>query len=195
MSRLLAANPAAFLWVSLIGMTLSLLIGAYLRPYILGGNDDPLQHTALHLFQGTAVLTGLFLAGGLLAANALLTRETSAPQETRLPAEATQQISSEGMTPLPQDAAPQATPAATSTPAPPTPTPLPQARVVNTGGVGVNVRLKPSTSAQIAGIAAEGDLVELLGETSQDETFTWEHIRTPAGVEGWVVTVFLEPEP
>ncbi len=196
MTSVLAANPALFLWVSLFGAGLTLLIAAYLRPYIVGGNDDPLQHTALRLFQGTAILTGLFLAGGLLAANALLTRKASAPAETPPPQSTAAQQPPFGKATAPAgDAGPQVVLAATSTPAQPSPTPLPQARIINTGGAGVNVRLKPSTSAQIAGIAAEGTLVELLGETERDETFTWTHIRTPDGLEGWVVSRFLEPQP
>ncbi len=196
MSGLLAANPLLFLWLSLIGAGLTLLIAAYLRPYILGGNDDPLQHTALRLFQGTAVLTGVFLAGGLLAANALLTRKATAPAETPPPqGTATQQTPFGEATAPAGDAGPQVILVPTSTPAEPSPTPLPQARVVNTGGAGVNVRLKPTTNAQIAGIAAEGTLVELLGETEQDENFTWERIRTPEGLEGWVVSRFLELQP
>ena len=196
MTGLLAANPALFLWVSLIGAGLTLLIAAYLRPYILGGNDDPLQHTALRLFQGTAILTGIFLVGGLLAANALLTQKAPAPTATPPPQSAAPQPPPFGAaTAPPESSGPQVVLAATSTPSEPSPTPLPQARIVNTGGAGVNVRLKPSTSAQIAGIAAEGTLVELLGETAQDETFSWERIRTPDGLEGWVVNRFLEPQP
>ncbi len=195
MLQSLLANPALLFWSCLIGLLLTLIITEYLRPYILNGSNDPLQHSSLRLYQVTALLSGLFLAGLLLGLNGMLRmprpQEKTATQSAPTP---------ETSAPLPAatastaPAVPQVVVVATATPAQPSPTPLPQALVVNTGGAGVNIRARPSTNAQIIGLAAEGSLVTLLGENAQDERFVWEHIRTPEGVEGWVVNLFLEPQ-
>lgn len=187
-------HPSVLLWISLLGALLTLVISEYLRPYVIGEQNDPLQRTSLRLFQFNAILLGICLAGGLLAFNALLTRRLSAPPPTPT---ATLQPDTSLQTPaLPSEtAAPQVVVVATSTPAAPSATPLPQARIVNTNDLGVNVRVRPSTAAQIVEVAAEGAVVDLLGDTSQDDFFSWAHIRLADGREGWVVSRFLKPLP
>ncbi len=187
-------HPSVLLWISLLGALLTLVISEYLRPYVIGEQNDPLQRTSLRLFQFNAILLGICLAGGLLAFNALLTHRLSAPPPTPTatlqPEDALQTPASPAET-----AAPQVVVVATSTPGVPSATPLPQARIVNTNDLGVNVRAQPSTAAQIIEIAAEGAVVDLLGDTSQDEIFSWVHIRLANGQEGWVVNRFLETLP
>ncbi|GAB4523710.1 MAG: hypothetical protein Fur0018_06740 [Anaerolineales bacterium] len=200
MTSFLADHPLMLMWISLLGILLTFALGEYLRPYVLGGQNDPLQRTSLRLYQITAVLLGVCLAGGLLALNAVLTRRLHAPTPAAADTAASQGGTIEQTPPLgaPDSSAtpaPQVVVVATSTPAQPSATPRPQARIVNTNDLGVNVRVKPSTSAQIVEVAAEGALVELLGETEQDEFFSWMHVRLGDGREGWVVARFLEPLP
>ncbi len=197
----LAANPAVLFWACLLGLALTLLVSEYLRPYIVGGSNDPVQHSSLRLFQASAVVSGLLLAGMLLGANGMLRQRAARPaEEPPSQSEAAPQGAAPTATPAAEAASaetpqPQVVLEATATPSEPSPTPRPRALVVNTGGAGVNVRARPSTNAQIVGLAAEGSLVDLLGERAQDEVFTWERILTAEGVEGWVVDRFLEPQP
>jgi len=198
----LAANPASLFWACLLGLALTLLVSEYLRPYIVGGSNDPVQHSSLRLFQASAVVSGLLLAGMLLGANGMLRQRAAIQPPERAASQsepdalgAPSATAGTAVAAPPETPQPQVALAATATPASPSPTPRPRALVVNTGGAGVNVRARPSTNAQIVGLAAEGSLVDLLGERAQDEIFTWEHIRTAEGVEGWVVDRFLEPQP
>ncbi len=192
MISVVMTHPSVLLWISLLGVLLTLVISEYLRPYVVGEQNDPLQRTSLRLFQFNAILLGICLAGGLLAFNALLTPRLNAPPPT--PTATLQPSTSTPASPA-ETAVPQVIVVATSTPAVPSATPLPQARIVNTNDLGVNVRARPSTAAQIVEVAAEGAVVDLLGDTSQDELFSWVHIRLTDGQEGWVVSRFLEPLP
>lgn len=108
----------------------------------------------------------------------------------------------------PPTAPPTVTPElATPTPLP-TPTPEPTedpatppplitvgffGRVANTGGIGVTVRLGPSTNNARVLIAPEGDNVEIIGGPTEGSGFTWWQIRLEDGTEGWAAADFLEP--
>lgn len=67
----------------------------------------------------------------------------------------------------------------------------PLARVEDTGDC-LNVRDAPSTSGNILDCLADGVLVRDSADVSQADGMTWAHVTTPAGVEGWVSTEYLE---
>jgi hypothetical protein len=68
----------------------------------------------------------------------------------------------------------------------------PFARVVNTGGC-VDVRQEPGAAAAVLACAADGVLLRDAGETREVGGVTWRRVVTPAGVEGWANSQFLEP--
>lgn len=82
-----------------------------------------------------------------------------------------------------------------ATPLPPlptlSPTPnLPQALVGNTNGVGLTLRDAPAGAELL--VLPEGSLVYLLADPPVNQNnLIWRHIRTPAGVEGWVGETYL----
>lgn len=59
--------------------------------------------------------------------------------------------------------------------------------IYNTGGIGAAVRAQPGQSQQIAGLR-EGEVVEVL-ERSQLGGAEWVKVRTPQGVEGWILGI------
>ena len=74
----------------------------------------------------------------------------------------------------------------------------PFARVVNTGAC-LNVRAEPAMAAAglacaAAGLAcaADGVLLQDTGETREVDGTTWRRVVTPAGVEGWASSQYLE---
>ncbi|MCB9453934.1 MAG: TIR domain-containing protein [Anaerolineaceae bacterium] len=81
---------------------------------------------------------------------------------------------------------PTLTPTITLTPSPtlpPTQPPLPVGRIVSDGKV--NVRAENFGNATLLGQLDNGDMVFILGDPA--ETPGWVHIRTQAGMEGWVI--------
>jgi hypothetical protein len=91
----------------------------------------------------------------------------------------------------------QATPEPTS-PEPPTPAPTPQpelqaARIANTSGLGVSVRLQPGPQAQRAGVLREGTRVLLTGNDQTVAARPWREIETEDhNLKGWVQGDFLQ---
>jgi hypothetical protein len=67
----------------------------------------------------------------------------------------------------------------------------PFARVVNTGSC-LNVRAEPAMTASTLTCAADGVLLRDTGETRNVDGIVWCHVVTPAGVEGWATSQFLE---
>jgi len=67
----------------------------------------------------------------------------------------------------------------------------PFARVVNTGSC-LNVRAEPGMSAAVLACAADGVLLRDTGEARQADGAIWQRVVTPAGVEGWASTQYLE---
>lgn len=86
-----------------------------------------------------------------------------------------------------------------ATPLPPLPTSsptpnLPQAIVTNTNGLGLTLRATPAGAELL--VLPEGSLVYLLaGPAISQNNLIWRHIRTPAGVEGWVGESYLLNQP
>jgi hypothetical protein len=67
----------------------------------------------------------------------------------------------------------------------------PFARVVNTGAC-LNVRAEPAMTADALTCAADGVLLRDTGETREVGGVTWRRVLTPAGVEGWASSQYLE---
>ncbi|HFC11963.1 MAG TPA: SH3 domain-containing protein [Anaerolineae bacterium] len=85
----------------------------------------------------------------------------------------------------------------TKDPAAPTPVPtsiVRRAEVKNTGGSGVYLREGASTLTDDLEQLDEGTLLTLLDdeEPIEAEGFTWVHVRTLGGTEGYVVDIYLE---
>ena len=73
------------------------------------------------------------------------------------------------------------------------PTPDPQyARIVNTDGTCLNIRREPGSAGQVLACEAEGVMLEDLLAGVFLEDITWARVRTPAGIEGWASTQYLE---
>ncbi|HEX8968880.1 MAG TPA: hypothetical protein VF937_13420 [Chloroflexota bacterium] len=92
------------------------------------------------------------------------------------------------------------TPAPTSAEPPtpqPTPTPQPQvARIVNTNGLGVWVRLQPGQNAPRAGALGEGARVLLTGNDQTVAARPWREIETEDHrLKGWVQGDFVQLQP
>lgn len=66
--------------------------------------------------------------------------------------------------------------------------------VSGTGGTGVNMRAKPSTSAEIVAKLAEGTKVTVTGDSVAAEGYTWWPVKTDSG-NGYMVADYLKPSP
>ena len=84
-------------------------------------------------------------------------------------------------------------------PTPPVPTPVQVvapldlfARVVNTDGTCLNIRAEPGSAGQVLACEADGMLLRDLGQTAKADAVMWLRVATPAGVEGWASTQYLE---
>ena len=67
----------------------------------------------------------------------------------------------------------------------------PFARVVNTGAC-LNVRQAPGTSAPVLACAADDVLLKDTGDTREVDGAIWQRVVTPAGLEGWASSQYLE---
>ncbi len=67
----------------------------------------------------------------------------------------------------------------------------PFVRVVDTGSC-LNVRSEPSEAADALTCAADGVLLRDTGETREAEGATWRRVVTPAGIDGWANSQYLE---
>jgi hypothetical protein len=161
------------------------------------------------------VLSSLMLLGliGAVAALALLSNAgralppvrvglaTTTPQATAAPTPAvTPRVTTANPptpTPAPAPVPSGPTPAPTEPPPPtaaPTPTAqLQAARIVNTSGLGVSVRLQPGPQAPRAGVLREGTRVLLTGNDQTVAARPWREIETEDhNLKGWVLGDFLQ---
>jgi hypothetical protein len=67
----------------------------------------------------------------------------------------------------------------------------PFARVVNTGAC-LNVRAAPGMAADVLACAADDVLLRDTAETQEVDGTTWRRVVTPAGLEGWASSQYLE---
>jgi hypothetical protein len=146
------------------------------------------------------VLIGAVAALAVLnAGRSLPSVRASAPTGTILPTLVpTPAVTPRVTTPNPPTATPAPVVAATPVPdtATPEPTPTPQllaARVANTGGVGVSVRVEPGPQARRMGVLREGTTVRLTGNDQTVAARPWREIETEDhGLKGWVSAEFLQ---
>lgn len=157
------------------------------------------------------VLSSLLLLGliGAVAALAFLNAgralppvrvnvATSAPVSTIVPTLAvTPRVTASNFTPTPPTfVATGPTPVPTAQPPTPEPTQTPSlqaARIANTSGLGVSVRLQPGPSAPRAGVLREGTRVLLTGNDQTIAARPWREIETEDhNLKGWVLGDFLQ---
>lgn len=86
---------------------------------------------------------------------------------------------------------PNDTPNPALTPGTPTPTEVPMATIVNTQGLGVNMREEPGYNGAIVIVVAEGEEVILLGDTAESDGIQWHHVQTEQGIQGWIAELYL----
>jgi hypothetical protein len=103
-------------------------------------------------------------------------------------------------TPAPLTSQPGPTPEPTSVQEPtPEPTPTPElqaARIVNTSGLGVSVRLQPGPQSPRQGVLREGTRVFLTGNDQTVAARPWREIETEDhNLKGWVQGDFLQLQP
>jgi hypothetical protein len=67
-----------------------------------------------------------------------------------------------------------------------------QAKVVGTGGSGLNVRSGAGMGNARVKTLPDGTAVEVIGGPKDADGFTWWQIRDQAGVTGWVASKYLE---
>jgi hypothetical protein len=100
----------------------------------------------------------------------------------------------------PAPVASEPTPEPSEAPAPtPEPSPTPQlqaARIVNTSGLGVSVRLQPGPQSPRAGVLREGTRVLLTGNDQTVAARPWREIETEDhNLKGWVLGDFVQLQP
>jgi hypothetical protein len=155
------------------------------------------------------VLSSLFLLGliGAVAALAVLNAGRNLPPvravsatSTALPTiQPTPAVTPRVTTPSPPTSTPVPV-AAVPTPSPelptPEPSPTPQqlaARIANTSGQGVSVRLEPGPQSPRAGVLREGTTVRLTGNDQTVAARPWREIETEDHrLRGWVSADFLQ---
>jgi hypothetical protein len=69
-----------------------------------------------------------------------------------------------------------------------------KAKVVGTGGQGVNLRSAAGTGNARVKTLPDGTIVEVIGGPKDANDFTWWQVRDAAGVTGWVVSKYLEQQ-
>ena len=148
------------------------------------------------------VLIGAVAALAYLnAGRALPIRTTAAGTSTALPTVVPTPVVTPRVTAVTPTVAPVAASAPTAIPtAPPPPTPEPSptpqpraARIANTSGLGVSVRLQPGPQAQRAGVLREGTRVLLTGNDQTVAARPWREIETEDhNLKGWVQGDFLQ---
>jgi hypothetical protein len=164
------------IWQVLSSLLLLGLIGAVAAlAYLNAGR-------ALPPVRPSAAATSTVVAPTLVPTLAVTPRVTAANAATATPAPAAAAAQS-GPTP------PPTTPAPTLEPTPQ----LQPARIVNTNGLGVNVRKQPGPSAVRAGVLGEGTRVLLTGNDQTVAARPWREIETEDhNLTGWVQGDFLQ---
>ena len=134
---------------------------------------------------------GLTLSTGILLYPRLTGRSPipSQPgQGTLLPGEqGTPVLPEEGTSPTPSSPS-------NNSPAPTSTAVLPLGRIIDTDGMGVNLRDNPSVTGTIVTVVAEGTLVSLIGDLTENDGFAWQAIQLENGRQGWVVARYISQE-
>ncbi len=156
------------------------LVFSGFRPLIGGG----------HSLAVTIILVGIIAVAAVSAAGASISAVMPTPTPTPTSTPTVTPTATITHTPLPS-ATPTPTHTSTSTATyTPTATATPQpANIVNTGGMGVFLRMVPDGEV-IQGVM-EGALVYILDSVLDEDGVRWWLIRTVEGEEGWIVDGFL----
>jgi uncharacterized protein YgiM (DUF1202 family) len=73
-----------------------------------------------------------------------------------------------------------------------TPPAVRNARIVNTGGLGLNIRREPAGTAAAVAAVAEGTTVRVIGPEQQGpDGRAWVQVEDARGNQGWVLADFL----
>jgi hypothetical protein len=67
--------------------------------------------------------------------------------------------------------------------------------VYNTDGLGLKLRADHSTTSRELATLPDGTRVEQIGEDYIGVDYTWRHVRTPDGKDGWVAVEWLREVP
>lgn len=194
---------AAPLWVfiiSLLGAILTWFAADQFRDQILADSHRLVREVALRYLQIIIGLFAIFLVGVILslwafASNAIA--GVSAPEEPTATVTFTPTATFDPFLnpPTATDQAADGTGEAIATVASPASDDsligIRTARVVNTGGAGVNMRDLPTLSGEIVAIVAEGDVVSITGDSLVADGITWHPCVTRTGAEGWIAEQFL----
>jgi hypothetical protein len=174
---LLAAG--VYLAAAVFSSLLTLVLSGF-RPLIGGG----------HSLAAAIVLIGVIAVAGVAAAGASVAAAMPTPTPTPTQTPTVTPTATVTNTPLPTATpSPSATPTGTATyTATATSTPMP-ANIVNTGGMGVFLRMVPDGEV-IQGVM-EGALVYVLDEVVDEDGERWWLVQTVDGEEGWIVDGYL----
>jgi hypothetical protein len=195
MGEFLSENTTIILILSVFAATVFFYFIDYFRKYVLDGSRDPVRVTSLRYLQifvalFTLAALGVALTVSTLMAEVISDRATSQALTQNAPAlpdaeELETQFAEEAPTAIP-----------TNTPSPtPEPTPARTAEIANTGGAGANMRSLPGMTGTIITSINDGTTVILLNETEAVDGFSWRKIALLDGREGWVVEIYLVPNP
>jgi hypothetical protein len=167
-------------WAVVAGVATLTVLG--FRP--LAGSGHSLA-VAIALMAFVGLLSALGLGASVLAAAPTPTpTPTITPTATATPTPTATATATATSTRTP-------TPTATSTlTETPTPTP-PAAVVVQTGGLGANLRQAPGLRSAIVGFLQEGEIVAALAGPQTFEGGTWWQVRTASGRVGWLLGTLL----
>jgi len=66
-----------------------------------------------------------------------------------------------------------------------------KAKVISTGGSGLNMRSAAGTANSRVKTLREGAIVEIIGGPTDADSLTWWQVRDEAGITGWVASKFL----
>jgi hypothetical protein len=69
-----------------------------------------------------------------------------------------------------------------------------KAKVIGTGGSGLNMRSAAGTTHGRVKTLREGAIVEIIGGPTDADDLTWWQVRDEAGITGWVASKFLAPQ-
>ncbi len=171
-------------WAALLGALTMAVLG--LRPLTLFG----------YTLSGVVVLVGFILLIGISGAGAVVGAGVALPTPTPSLTPTLSPTPTQTVTPVTPTLTPTATATLTPTVTPtltPSPTATPVLALVDAGeNGGAFIREGPSFNDSILTVLANGSLVEVLSERSVTEGNTeWVLIRTPDGIEGWMVRFLL----
>jgi hypothetical protein len=173
-------------WAVLLGALTLAILG--FRPLTLFG----------YTLGGVVALLGIILLIGIGGAGAVFGAQLALPTQTPTVTPTVTLTVTPTLTPVPPTATPTWTLTPTRTPTPTrtlTPTPTPVFAVVEVGPAGgAHIRQEPNFQALSLDLLGNGSTVEVLpGREVDSGGAGWIHVRTPEGIEGWILETLLLP--